>query len=278
MEQVLYPNINGHNRVVLPEWLDTLIFKKLGASYKRLNRNMTNINDGEKETLNYLGTYFPRSFTESFCIFKRLIAKKVLDYSSKTEISIFDFCCGTGGEIIGLLSVLIPMFPNIKKVVIKAFDGNPIALGKYEEIQKVFSSKTNVEIDYKIIPICLDDLYDLETLDSAIKDKFDIVMTFKAINEFVSIRRFEEKNPYSHIAKSLIKKVIGNGVLLFVDITTKDTQSQEWLPKMMDSGLKNYNVVARNIEYSEFFYVSHFIQQDDYEKISWRLIKNKLNN
>lgn len=265
------------NVVTLPKWLDDLIFNKLGASYKRLNQNMTNINDGELETLNYLGTYFPRSFVESICIFSRLFSKKLLDLSSKTEISIFDFCCGTGGEIIGLLSVLISDFPNIKKVVIKAFDGNPIALGKYEEIQKEFSSKTNVEIDYKIIPIRLDDLYDLETLDSAIKDKFDIVMTFKAINEFVSIKRFEEKNPYSHIASSLIKKVVEEGILLFVDIPVKAGQSQEWLTRMMDRGLSNYDIVDRNSGYYDSFTVSHSIIPNDLSKVAWRLIVNKPN-
>ena len=64
---------------------------------------MTNIDDDKAKTLNYLGTYFPRSYAESYCIFSEYFKSNNSDFADKEELSIFDFGSGTGGEIIGLL-------------------------------------------------------------------------------------------------------------------------------------------------------------------------------
>ena len=87
----------------LPEWLDTFIFDKLEAQYCPRNSDMTNIDDDKAKTLNYLGTYFPRSYAESYCIFSEYFTSNNSDFADKEELSIFDFGSGTGGEIIGLL-------------------------------------------------------------------------------------------------------------------------------------------------------------------------------
>ena len=103
-----------HDRVVLPKWLDNLIFDQLGAKYQRSNADMTVIDWDKNDVLNYLGTYFPRSYTESYCIFSDFFRNHPKQFANKTELSVFDFGCGTGGEIIGLLTVLSKCCPNIK--------------------------------------------------------------------------------------------------------------------------------------------------------------------
>lgn len=60
------------NNVTLPQWLDDLIFNQLGAKYCRSNSDMTVIDWDKNDVLNYLGTYFPRSYAESYCIFSHL--------------------------------------------------------------------------------------------------------------------------------------------------------------------------------------------------------------
>lgn len=55
--------------IKLPQWLDNLIFDELGAKYCRANADMTVIDWDKNDVLNYLGTYFPRSYAESYCIF-----------------------------------------------------------------------------------------------------------------------------------------------------------------------------------------------------------------
>ncbi len=94
------------NRVVLPKWLDDLIFEQLGAKYCRSNSDMTVIDWDKNDVLNYLGTYFPRSYAESYCIFCEFFNNFPNHFANKEEISIFDFGCGTGGEIIGFLTAL----------------------------------------------------------------------------------------------------------------------------------------------------------------------------
>lgn len=61
--------------VILPQWLDNLIFEQFGAKYCRSNADMTVIDWDKNDVLNYLGTYFPRSYAESYCIFTEFMTK-----------------------------------------------------------------------------------------------------------------------------------------------------------------------------------------------------------
>ena len=77
--------------ITLPQWLDDLIFKELKAQYRPQYADMTNIDDDKEKTLNYLGTYFPRSYAESYCIFSEFFKNNKSDLADKEELSIFDF-------------------------------------------------------------------------------------------------------------------------------------------------------------------------------------------
>ena len=79
----------------LPEWFDNLIFNELKAQYCPRNSDMTNIDDDKEKTLNYLGTYFPRSYAESYCIFSEYFKSNNPDFADKEELSIFDFGSNT---------------------------------------------------------------------------------------------------------------------------------------------------------------------------------------
>lgn len=276
----------------LPHWLDELIFKQLGAKYCRSNRDMTVIDWDKNDVLNYLGTYFPRSYAEAYCIFFNTLSPLqnfcprcgatgywLEEWFFKTEISVFDFGCGTGGEIIGMLDALDALKefkPGIRKVNIVAFDGNQHALRLFEKIIKAYSEKSNIDICYNVLPFEIDDFYDLSILDSVITQKFDVVMTFKAICEFVTKDRFEKQNAYKHFAQCFLPKLTDDGIMLITDVTSYNNVSQEWLPKMMDSGLAEWscNVVGQNTGYNQAFYVSHSQFRNDVSKIAYRIINN----
>ena len=57
-------------RVELPQDLDDYIFKNLGAIYSKSGPVFVSNRWDRAKTLEYLGTYFPRSYSESFCIFQ----------------------------------------------------------------------------------------------------------------------------------------------------------------------------------------------------------------
>lgn len=264
------------NNITLPEWLDGYIFDNLGAIYCRSNTDMTVIDWDKSEVLNYLGTYFPRSYAESYCIFTKYLTEHKNEFSNQSSISIFDFCCGTGGEIFGLLSALIEQRGNIKQIEVVAFDGNHSALRLYEKVMQQFRLQTQVDIKNRVIPDKIDDLYDLSILDEVLEtQKFDIIISFKAVCEFVTKQCFEKNNPYENVFTVFSQRLLPNGIMLFVDITSFNDVSQEWLPNMMDRGIKRANceVVSKNPNYNQTFKVSHSKKYEDRSKVAWRLIK-----
>lgn len=266
------------DRVSLPLWLDHLIFDELGAKYCRSNSDMTVIDWDKNDVLNYLGTYFPRSYAEAYCIFSEFFSKWPNWFCNKTEMSVFDFGCGTGGEIIGLLDAINNYCPNIKTANIIAFDGNMHALRLYERIFKESKCYLRFEAKTRIIPLEIEDFYDLSVLLSVLHCGFDIIMTFKAICEFVSIDRFEKNNPYAHIIKNFVPKLKNDGVILLDDVTTYNNVSQEWLPNMMDAGLSvipDYQTIMRNDGYNQTFMVQHSNKEIDVSKVAWRIIQKQ---
>lgn len=260
------------NSITLPQWLDNLIFKELKGQYHPQYSDMTNIDDDKEKTLNYLGTYFPRSYAESYCIFSEYFKANKSFYSKKEELSIFDFGSGTGGEIIGLLTVLAEHLPYLKKVRIVALDGNIDALLLYENVLSAFSKKTEIQINSNPTHLHIN-FYKLDVLDSIMTEKFDLILSFKAICEFVTKKQFEERNAYEHIARFLKPKLKDGGLMLFVDVTTYNETSQEWLPQMMDKGLKmaNCSIIGRNKNYNQTYIINHSHKNCDKSKVAWRM-------
>lgn len=262
----------------LPQWLDEYIFLKLHASYCCSNSDMIVIDWNRNNVLNYLGTYFPRSYAEAYCIYRDFFCHHLADWQKKEILSVFDFGCGTGGEIIGLLLAINATLPNIKQVNISALDGNLHALRLFERVLGVYSSRAKLDIEYRIIPVVIDDFYDLDILDPIVPGGFDIIMSFKAICEFVTKERFEQQNAYSHIILYLLPKLSSDGIMLFVDVTSYNNVSQEWLPKMMDKGLEEVGcqVIQKNEGYNQIFTVSHSKKKRDVSKVAWRIIQKSI--
>jgi ribosomal protein RSM22 (predicted rRNA methylase) len=262
-------------RATLPEWLDDFIFGKLKAQYHRSNCDMTVIDWGKEEILNYLGTYFPRSYTESYCIFKCFLQESS-SFSEFNTLSILDFGCGTGGEVIGFATALSECRPNIQSIVVKAIDGNQFALNRFEDICDEFNKNNILKINSRASAVKIDDFYDLTILDAILDGQYDIIISFKAVCEFVTKQQFEEKNAYEHLLKFMLPKLADGGVMLLVDVTTCNNVVQEWLPNMMDRGLQvaSIRVIGRNKFNNECFKVSHSMYTDDVSKIAWRLITN----
>jgi len=262
------------NNVVLPCWLDSLIYDKMGAQYCPTNGDLTAIDWDKTKVLNYLGTYFPRSYTESVCIFRDLFSR-TSTFSDCEELSILDFGSGTGGEIIGLLTALTEHRRTLKKVMIKALDGNLHALRTYEKVLSEFSTHTHLEVCSKISPVKIDDIYDLGILKTVINQNYDIIISFKAVCEFVTKQQFEQKNAYQYLAGFLINKIKDKGIMLLVDVSSYNNVSQQWLPDMMDKGLMaaGCNVTYRNDGNNYPFYVTHSQHIRDISKVAWRLIR-----
>lgn len=245
--------------------------------YCRSNSDITVIDWGPLEIQKYLGTYFPRSFAESYCIFKNYLTNT--DSFNKNKIlKLLDFGCGTGGEVIGLATALSECRPTITRLKVKAIDGNQYSLNIFEKLKNEFNSRNILQIECSPSPVKIDDFYDLSILDAIMDFNYDLVVSFKAVCEFVTKQQFEEKNAYEYLAKFMMPRVSDSGLMLLVDVTTKNNVLRKWLPDLMDKGLQKVNaaIIARNIGHHDTFAVNHSRQLRDVSKIAWRLIgKNK---
>ena len=261
----------------LPQWLDELIFEQMQGKYCPTCGDMTVINWSKMDVLNYLGTYFPRSYAESQYIFKKISHYLRCVFRSKEEMRIFDFGCGTGGEIIAFLEIINTICPKLQKIEVAAFDGNLHALRYLEKIIEELQKRVQYSIKVRTIPVEIDDFYDLSLVEGTISGKYDIMFTFKAVCEFVTKERFEQDNAYEHIAKFFMNNLSTNGVAIIEDVTSYNDVASEWLPKMMDKGLKgiNCNIIHQNEGYNQSLMISHSRKKRDVSKVAWRVFTKK---
>lgn len=275
MNPVAFTNVEtlGHNHIKLPRWLDSLIYKETKATHQPCGKDMIVLNWDKARILNYLGTYFPRSFTESYCIFTKYFALKKDLYKETSTLNIFDFGCGTGGELLGLLWAIIENI-EVANINIKALDGNFNGLRILEDIIARFKDEYHVGVNLHVMPLKIDDIYDMSLISSRIPDDNDIILIFKSICEIASLRQFEERNPYEHVLRLMLEKINSTGVICLADVSSFNEEQQEWLPKLIDKACQEVkaNVFMRNDNYNELYIVSHSRKMKDSSKLSWRLL------
>lgn len=271
-------NTIKERKVVLPIWLDTLIFDNLSAIYCRQNKDMVVLEWNLDDIKKYLGTYFPRSYAEAFCIFSNFFSKEKNVYEKCQELSIFDFGCGTGGELIGFIMAVTKQLPNIKRIEIRALDGNSYALRFLECILEKTAKVLCLDIESNLMPLIIDDFYDMQVVDQIITQSYDFIISFKAICEFVTKQQFEQQNPYEHIINVFMSKLSSKGVICLADITSFNAVSQDWLPVMLDNASKacNIDIIYRNSGFNEDYHITHTHYKNDTSKIAWRIYKNKI--
>jgi len=250
------------NALSLPDWLDSLLFDELGAKYAPdYVRYVYNLDLSKEEVKTYLGTYFPRSYTESFCIFDNLFSNSKYNQimQEKLELSILDFGCGTGGEIVGLLTTISKYLPNINKVNILAIDGNHDALRHSNKIINRYKSQCSFSINYKVGPVSIIDCNDLEIINEIIYDSFDFIISFKAICELISKQRIDG-NAYKYIAEMLAPKLTDIGVMLILDVTVKNDRINTYYPIYLNQGLRTF--VNSSKEFKTLIPLSCYAHED----------------
>lgn len=199
--------------IFVPDWLQSVIYDKLCAVYAPDHKKYeTNLNLSDDELLVYLGTYFPRSYGESFSIWDSLISR--CDYNrlfAKESISILGLGVGTGGDIIGLLDV-IHKYGLCSKVLVYAIDGNKKALSIFKQLVVALASRYNILIEVKCYESSVDEDLSLPDIDAT----FDVITTSKFVNEVVNILN----EPYYKVLEYFYPKLAQRGLILISDVTT----------------------------------------------------------
>lgn len=284
--------------IILPIWLDKIIFDDFAAVYEPRPMDVVYNPEQPYEFIKlYLGTYFPRSFAEAYGIIASLMTNDKYKQSlyNLQEINVLDFCCGTGGEIVGLLVALSDYLPNLKRVNINAYDANTDAIRFLYHLIESIRSVPELKIEVNINPQCIyiESEREIQDVIKISNVQYHFIMSFKAINEFVQHGTFNERNPYELIASSFSPLLNDNGVFIISDVTTKVCNETLYYPQIMNNGinkfLKNslqYKSIVPNACYhfenrcsgcymQDIFYVSHRKKNNDRSKIAYRIICNK---
>lgn len=282
---------------ILPQWLDDIIFEEYGAKYEPRPQDVEYNPDKSFDFVKlYLGTYFPRSYSEAYCIVQNMLSNK--EYFQQIcdieEINVLDFCCGTGGEIFGLIDVLQHLLPNLKKINIDAFDANSDAIKFLFQIMIRACESSHIHVNININPQCffIASEQDLEDLVNMTNVQYHFIMSFKAINEFIQHKTFDNKNVYTLVSSHLAPLLSQQGLLILSDVTTK-MKGDNWYPKVLTSGINVF--VRTNNEYKSIYpyscyyfdtkcggcylqdiiKVSHSRRTNDISKIAYRIVCRK---
>lgn len=274
----------------LPHWLDRFIFDDLKAVYSPFDHRFEyNLDLSRDEIKIYLGTYFPRSYGELFCIADNLMQNEAVlnNARSKERVQIFDFGCGTGGELIGLMTALVKY--NIKNFDVYAYDGSSIALEYLQEIIGQFQLKQGVSVNIKeIYNTPLKSSLDIDHIIER-NNGFDFILCDKVICELIS-KDVIPNNAYSVIADKLTSILDNHGLLILLDVTTKDRKSGLFYPQLMNKQLNSF--IAHQSDMATLlpiacdcsdncsnlcfmqqqFYISHSHKQKDNSKVCYRVI------
>lgn len=232
----------------MPEWLRSYIYDDLGGSYDpdRIEFQ-NNLESDETKNLRYLGTYFPRSYTESYCIFRNLFENDAYlnIVKEKQSLKILTFGCGTGGDLIGLIEAIAKELPWVKDLIIVAYDGNFIAVDILRRIvtRPEIMSRFNLNVDYAPVP--MRDPQDFNLYCNCIKQSFDLVVSMKMVNELYR-KDILATQPYKTFMEALASKLNNNGVLLVLDVPIKVNGKN--IPLLLTMGLRAF--LRDNLDYS----------------------------
>ena len=285
------PNVSFRkSKTVLPHWIDKKIFNEYQAIYAPEHaRYEYNLNLNEEELKVYLGTYFPRSYAEMFCIIDNLMQNTCLKETLKQdEISVLDCGCGTGGEILGLITAIGRHLPHAK-INITAIDGNDGALAILKDLVDNNPNK-DVQVALSTFSQTLSSIEDVERL--AFEKRYHFVLCDKMVCELIS-KEVLPTNAYAIMAKKLTTFLRENGLLIMLDVTTKDEHSGYFYPQLMNYAINDYVRKSRTIEtllplscachdkcrdfcfIQQTFNVSHSHKSNDESRVCYRVLCKK---
>lgn len=184
----------------------------------------------------YLGSIFPKSFAESYSIYYDLLSNTKYNekLSRSKSIKILDIGGGTGGNVAGIILAIINKLPNIQEIVVDAYDPCVESRNAYIDlityIDKIINNCGSVHINLQCKPLMLqpestdaqNDSYtfsDFSTFLTRAQKSYDLIMSFKMINELIRHGHFEHKKPYFSFFESLCPLLNENGVLILEDIS-----------------------------------------------------------
>lgn len=289
--------IGSQEIIKLPEWLDNLIFHTLGAKYQPSHERFSyNLDLTDNEAKIYLGTYFPRSFAESNIIFNHICKSSIMQsvFLTKSEIRILDFGCGSGGATFGVLHSIEESVPASKNIRVIGVDGNQNSLRLLDKITRFYNGRGKLNVHLDVVPCYIESEGDFNDIADVIGREFDFIVTSKAIGEFERKNRISQ-NGYEFFSTLFAPLLSKDGLMIILDVTTKDETSGLFLSQRMNIGVNNFlskssnhfksiapcegilngNICTRNCFFKKEIFVSHSGKSKDLTKFVVRIVTRR---
>ena len=226
-----------------------------------------------------------------FCIVDNFMQNKAFAeiFMAEGQINILDCGCGTGGEILGLITALAKHLPQVNANV-TAIDGNEGALAILKELVEKYPSR-NVHANLTTLRQTFNSTDDLTKLSNG-KKNYHFVLCDKMVCELIS-KQILPNDAYAIMAKMLASHLRNNGLLIMLDVTTKDEHTGLFYPQLMNSSINEYVRKSRTIEtllplscacnegckdlcfMQQTFSVSHSHKTTDESRVCYRVLCQK---
>lgn len=233
--------------------LEEYIFDELGGVYSpSYLEAVDNLGNDEERNLRYLGTYFPRTFVESYYIYTNLFSNALVykEFNKLENINVLSIGAGTGGDIIGLLTVLSEKFED-KKICIWSYDGNEGALRYQNTLVEHFDDYTDINtnrIELHLEHVVFNKKNRIRKIlkEKNFDDWFHIVQSFKFGNELYN--SFVNDNIFYDLMYIAEENLNESGIFVMEDVTIKNwdckynpcemtNQVRKYYEKFQDSDL-----------------------------------------
>lgn len=286
--------LKTHTR--LPSWLDDYIFKTLHGIYAPDHERFDyNLDLTKLELQKYLGTYFPRSYSEAFCIFDNLFLNANFNslYKDQRSINIAAIGCGTGGDLLGLLTVLDKYSDLEREINIFAVDGNQEALKILNKIVYRYKQVTRKSVTLETFHYIFNNINSFDINNIGANVTFDFILCSKMICEVMATENPSNNNAYYDYTKKFLPLLNKRGIFYLLDVTTRQKHST-YNPVLMNMqvqdalrNLEGFSVISpipcfffnricdKQCFYQKTFYITHTQSSYDKSKVAYKLIARK---
>ena len=131
------------------------------------------------------------------------------------------------------------------KISITAIDGNDGALAILKDLVECNPNK-NIQVELSAFSQTLGTIEDVEKLAFG-KNDYHFILCDKMVCELIS-KEVLPTNAYAIMAKKLTAFLHENGLLIMLDVTTKDEHSGYFYPQLMNNAINDYVRKSRTIE------------------------------
>jgi len=207
---------------------------------KREEAKLT-IDATDADIRNYIGTYFPRSYSEVRSIYQEICKNQIASskFCPDETARILSLGCGSGPDLLAAIDVIRENCPHVKKIEILAFEGNENAITYAKQILNKEQQLTKVRLEIAICQFKFDSIQSFSLLGDILLTKnlsFDLIQTSKFCGELL-IQHIQK--PYYYFASTFSRFLKPNGLMLILDVTIKN-ENGLFYPQILNGEISEF--------------------------------------